>query len=149
MNAPTATILDCQSGFIHKLKWLSIDRSNCQSVATIDHFPHLRRSRPCCIERSLTARQFYWMVGFAVPPSQKNVSEQSLALRRRNLRPLILFRVSVSTAYRASKATRRDDRYRGGWNCLLWPSIVAPIAYAFCLVFTLSVLGLSTSFVRR
>ena len=39
----------------------------------------------------------------------------------------------LTSPQRRPGRSRQMLTYRGGWNCLSWPSIVAPIAYTFCL----------------
>jgi hypothetical protein len=137
-KAPTTTLADCQSRFIRNLRWLSTNVSYYQSVATIDHFPQLSRLRLRCIERSFTASQFNWMVRLSHLRLGKYVSvaivthatEKSATA---NPVPSLCFpayRTHTSTATRQEQA---DATVRLELGCLSWPSIVAPIAYAFCL----------------
>jgi hypothetical protein len=148
----------------------SIDRI-IKSVATIDHFPHLRDRGSVALSdhsrRGGASVSEKCLGAIVIPATEKSATAYPV--------PDLYF-----PTYRTSKATRQDhaDATVRGWNCASWPSIIAPIALvshpAFhcchilcveqymhhgshtmysCLcmrcVFTLSVLGPSTSFVRR
>jgi hypothetical protein len=138
VKAHPTTPSDCQSGFIRNLKWLSTNLSYYQSVATIDHFPQLSRLRLRCIQRSFTASQFNWMVRLSHLRLGKNVSvaivspatEKSATAHPIPSLCFPAYRTHTSTATRQEQA---DATVRLELGCLSWPSIVAPIAYAFCL----------------